>query len=268
MLALKKLLTLACMPLGLAMLLVPLAVLALVWRRQRLAMASLSLSLAVLYLFSTPTIANAIGRQLEARYPAIPIQVIVNRNPEVEAIVVMGGGIEAVVQQDNYRPWPDLNDASDRVWHASKLYYAYRDQHNKRLPVVLSGGMLPWVPGDTSEANAMAQFAGDLGVPAERMIEESSSLTTEENARFTAALLQQRNIKRIALVTSGTHMPRAVAQFERAGFEVVAVSTDQRFPPQKDHWLTWLPRADALDKSTIALKEWLWLGADALGLNL
>ena len=259
MLVLKKLITLLTMPLGLSVLLLLMGLLAVLMNKKYWAVASLSLGLMVLWLFSTPVVSHYIGSALEDSYPAIPIPVLVNQQPDVQAIVALGGGMSSVVQTDNYRPWPDLNDASDRVWHASKLYYGYRDQANKRLPLVLSGGSIPWLAGDSSEASAMAQFAGDLGVPAERIIEENKSLTTEENAQFTAKLLLPQHIQRIALVTSATHMRRAVLLFTQAGFEVVPVSTDQRFPPQKNHLLNFLPKVDSLEKSTLALHEWLWL---------
>ncbi|XHX80074.1 MAG: YdcF family protein [Stenomitos frigidus ULC029] len=51
---------------------------------------------------------------------------------------------------------------------------------------------------------------------------KTCSLTTEENAQFTADLLLPQNVKRILLVTDSPHMLRSQLTFKSLGFEVIA----------------------------------------------
>ena len=75
---------------------------------------------------------------------------------------------------------------------------------------------------------------------------------------MTAALLKSRGISRVLLVTSALHMPRARAQFERAGLQVVPAATDHLATTTASP-LRWLPSAEALDTSGRVIKEWVGL---------
>lgn len=69
-------------------------------------------------------------------------------------------------------------------------------------------------------AEAMARFARDVGVPADRIRVETASINTYENAEFTSALLRQWRLSRVLLVTDHLHMRRSAAAFARSGFAV------------------------------------------------
>ncbi|MBO3464480.1 YdcF family protein, partial [Aetokthonos hydrillicola] len=45
--------------------------------------------------------------------------------------------------------------------------------------------------------------------------------TTQENALFTASILQPRQVKQILLVTDSPHMLRSLLTFRRLGFDVI-----------------------------------------------
>lgn len=83
--------------------------------------------------------------------------------------------------------------------------------------VVCSGGRA-W--DGRVEADAFAEGLVRHGVPRERLVLERVSMTTRENARYTAALLRRRRVARVRLVTCAWHMPRAAAHFRREGLEV------------------------------------------------
>jgi uncharacterized SAM-binding protein YcdF (DUF218 family) len=87
---------------------------------------------------------------------------------------------------------------------------------------------------------------------------DDRSRDTEENARATAALLQADGIRRIALVTHSTHMPRSVLQFEAAGFEVLPTPMGAVLARSRAV-LEWLPSARGLWASQDVLREWLGL---------
>jgi uncharacterized SAM-binding protein YcdF (DUF218 family) len=126
--------------------------------------------------------------------------------------------------------------------------------------VVLSGGTGA-MGESTSEAEAMAQLLLEWQLPRGALLLEERSLNTAQNAQMSQALLERRGIRRVLLVTSALHMPRALLHFEAAGLEVIPAATDHE-GRATDHWpwwQRWLPSTDALDGSARALKEWLGL---------
>jgi uncharacterized SAM-binding protein YcdF (DUF218 family) len=58
------------------------------------------------------------------------------------------------------------------------------------------------------------------GIDPSRLILETKSSNTYENATRCAALIQPTSQQRWLLVTGALHMPRAVASFEKAGFRI------------------------------------------------
>lgn len=193
--------------------------------------------------WSMPVASMWVRAQIEAPYPPLTMQQV----PQAGAMVVLGGGLSAPTA---LRPYADLSPAADRAWHAARLFHA-----GKAPLLVLSGGGGS-VPGAVPEAEAMRLFLQDLGVPAAAMLLEQDSGNTRQNASLSAALLAQRGITRVLLVTSALHMARASAHFEAAGLAVVPVATDHEslsHPPSG----RFLPSAEALDGSGRAMKEWL-----------
>ena len=65
----------------------------------------------------------------------------------------------------------------------------------------------------------MRRFLEDLGVPHEKIIEESRSRDTIENAEYTAQICSQYGYKRPVLVTSAFHMQTISWSFEKAGMK-------------------------------------------------
>ena len=61
-----------------------------------------------------------------------------------------------------------------------------------------------------------------MGVAPERITIEDNSRNTDENARFTAALVDPEPSQRWIIVTSAFHMPRSMGVFEKAGFHPIA----------------------------------------------
>jgi uncharacterized SAM-binding protein YcdF (DUF218 family) len=93
----------------------------------------------------------------------------------------------------------------------------------------------------TDVAGAITRLGG--GVDPSRLIVETKSKNTYQNAIFCALLVHPKPSERWLLVTSALHMPRAAASFRNAGFEVVAwpvyddVSPASMVPPALHEWL-------------------------------
>ncbi|NKI34266.1 YdcF family protein [Wenzhouxiangella sp. XN79A] len=217
----------------------------LAWRDRRGGKAIVFVALATLWLMATPAVSDALRGHLESMHPPIAIE----RVPEADAIVVLGGGIAPPTSRN---PQPDLGAAADRYWHAFRLWRA-----GKAPEILISGGAQPWRDAGSSEAEAAVRLLTDLGMPADRILLEPASLDTRQNADFSATMLRARGADRILLVTSALHMRRASAHFESTGLEVLTVPTDHEVRGDPPSLLRWLPDSDALDGSRRALKEML-----------
>ena len=242
---LKFLGQMALPPTSLALGLIVAGVLALL-RLRRLAWFVAALSVAELLVLSLPPVADALMRpvQDEARAEAKAAPACC-----YDAIVVLGGGISPAAPP--YIPEPDLTDAGDRIWQGARLF------HRGVAPrIIVSGGNPRAEAGGApvmSEAEAMRIFLLDLGVPSEAILIEEDSLNTIENIRGVRALVKGG---RIALVTSASHMPRALRLARTAGLDASAFPTDWMTPPEvRASWENWLPSSGAMAVSSGALWE-------------
>jgi uncharacterized SAM-binding protein YcdF (DUF218 family) len=86
--------------------------------------------------------------------------------------------------------------------------------------IVVSGGRR-W--GARIEARALKATICAEGVPPSAVVEELWSLSTYENALFSAAILRRLGARRAAIVTCTWHMPRALADFRAAGVDALPV---------------------------------------------
>lgn len=245
---LDKLLAQLAYPLALCLLLVPTGWL--VARRQpKLGSGLAAFGLLWLLLWSLPVPSFWLRASLERQFP----QRAAASYPVTDAIVVLGGGVSGA--RPGWRDRPDLSAAGDRVWFGARLYRA------GRAPVViLSGGASAVSDSPEPEADAMAAFIEDLGVPAGALLLERHSRNTWENAVDVHQILRDRHIGTVLLVTSALHMPRAMAVFRKQGIDAIPAPADfEAVPPRVAGLLRWLPDTDALEASTRAIKEYLGL---------
>ncbi len=99
-----------------------------------------------------------------------------------------------------------------RVAHGVELF------RQGLAPVLLfSGGVGGSPPAEALVSRALAVAAG---VPEGACAVETESLTTAQNARFSARLLGERGVKEILLVTDGYHLLRASRYFRKERLRV------------------------------------------------
>lgn len=166
-------------------------------------------------------------RKLEQAYPAY------DGKETADAIVVLGGG---TVTGSVPRPTVEVNGAGDRVLYAVKLY---RDGAADRL--LVGGSYISWLAGQaetengiSSPASEMAELMVDLlNVPDDALIVQDRSVNTYEEAVEDAKLLKEAGMDKIILVSSATHMRRAVPLFEKQGLEVIPAPTDFSYSDQE-----------------------------------
>jgi uncharacterized SAM-binding protein YcdF (DUF218 family) len=195
----------------------------------------------------------ALTRHLEWQY--LPLE----SYPQTEVIVVLGGSTASAQYP---RQIVEISGAGNRILYAAHLY-----QEGIASNLLLTGGTIDWMNEREPPARDMAEILGMLGVTEEALWYETESRNTYENALFTRQILAEKDIDRIILVTSAMHMPRAVALFEKQGFEVIPAPADYNIT--KADWdrlwepnlaiqlFNLLPSVGNLSNTTSALKEYV-----------
>jgi uncharacterized SAM-binding protein YcdF (DUF218 family) len=247
---LSKLIPLLIYPIGLAALLIVLALF--LQTRIRLQRVALLLALGVLFVGGNRWLAMGLAHALESHY-RLP-----NPPPPADAIVVLGGGTESA---EPPRSLPEVNSAGDRLIYAAWLY-----RQGAAPAILVSGGLVDWSNATTTPADDMATLLDLMSVPAEAIWRQPNSRNTYEDALYSAELLRQKGARRILLVTSAWHMPRAVRLFEAQDLDVIPAPAD--FMISDNEWNTrWsldtrafilalLPSVDNLALTTKMLKEY------------
>lgn len=243
---LSKLLPLFIYPLGLCVVLGFIGLLLVVFGWRRCALLSVFSGLAILAVASTAPFAEALLNPLERMYAiTTPDQADV-----ADAIVVLGGTVGV---RRHPRVVPELLSGGQRLLHGARLY------RSSRAPlVVLSGGNTFGSDTLEQEATAALQIMIEFGIPESAITIEARSRNTYENAVETARLLKSKGLRRILLVTSASHMPRAMAVFRSQNIDSIAqptqiVSVDTEVPVV----LRWIPDAEHLYHTQLAIKEYL-----------
>jgi len=238
MFILKKLVSRLFFPLPLVVLLL---LAGMVWKKRSKAM--LLVAIAVLYLFSFNPFADMLMRPLERSYMPVSVNEV---NKEVRWIVVLGGGSRA---EDFLTPEDRLTDATlKRLLEGVRLIRLLPEAQ-----LILSGGDYR---GIASDALAMQQVAQAAGISQEKIILESASWDTADQARLLKNRLQDGSFY---LVTSAVHMPRAVRMFVQVGTRPLPAPTDYRAVKSPINILTFFPSAGALAKTENAFYEYYGL---------
>lgn len=203
--------------------------------------------LAVLYLIlSIPLVARSYERLLSDG--SAPLE----RAAEAQgagAIVILGGG--SVTYRARGGEINELSGASSlRVLEGARLYSLLGD-----LPVIVSGGASELLGVPTPESVPMMQELVDAGVPTSRIVLESRSGSTREQAEEVKRLLDARQIDRFVLVTSPIHMRRSLAVFRAQGMNPIPSPANQHSSGHVVERGGILPHPDALAASQAALRE-------------
>ncbi|MBO6716636.1 MAG: YdcF family protein [Rhizobiaceae bacterium] len=244
---LSKIAWLFLQPLNLSILLLAAGLIALLLRRRRLAGTAVGIALAVLVLSAWTSVGALVLHPLEDRFER-PVKI-----PDgIAGIIVLGGGLEGAINQA--RGGYELNRGGDRMVEAAALA-----RRLPGVPVIVSGGGGSLFIDGEPDANSGTRLLIALGIEEDRLVLESRSRNTYENAQFTRDLLQPDSSSRWLLVTSAFHMPRSAALFRKAGFDVVAWPVDYRTTGREGFGLASDNAADALDATTLAIREWIGL---------
>jgi uncharacterized SAM-binding protein YcdF (DUF218 family) len=146
---------------------------------------------------------------LENRFPTVTAL-----PANVTGVIVLGGAVDPDISK--VRGIPTLNDDAERM---TSLVYLARQYPNARL--AFTGGNGALVHGALAEADVARELFTELGVDQSRIVYESRSRNTYENAVLLKALVKPQPGQLWLLVTSAWHMPRSVGIFRRVGWQVL-----------------------------------------------
>jgi len=164
-------------------------------------------------LVSTLPIGDYLLRHIENTYPA---PVLPTR---VDGVIVLGGFVSAEGSAAHHKI--QMNYKAERLIEFIALAHKY--PHAK---LVFSGGSGNPMVQDSREADWVRRAWVDMGLDPSRVIWERDSRNTFENAVNGKALAHPKLGENWVLVTSATHMPRAVAIFARQDWHVIPDPVD------------------------------------------
>ena len=188
--------------------------LALLWftRRQKAGKVLVTAGTLLLLLLGNNHVSGIFLRTLEQRYPPLVLPSVPAASGRSDAdihVVVLGSGYSPDARVDL-----DSRLSQDAVVRLVKGVRLCRKLDGCKL--ILSGG-------PPASAQTMRSIALSLGIPQQEIILEENSYNTEQEARFIKPTV---GTKPFLLVTSASHMPRAMALFRKLGMQPIAAPTD------------------------------------------
>jgi len=173
-----------------------------------------------------------------------------------DGIVVLGGVISPQLSRDYGDT--SVNADAGRVIALVKLARAFPNAR-----IVYSSGDASLLANGLAEADYLYPLLEIFGIPRERVMVESRSRNTVENAVFTKDLVKPKRGERWLLVTSAQHMPRAVGCFRQIEFPVEAYPVAWR-TPLDGHLVFGNAFGGGLSRLDAATHEWIGLIVYAL----
>ncbi len=206
----------------------------------------------LLLLAGLSPLGNALILPLENRF----LRADLDTPPRPTGFILLGGAEDRLVGMA--RKAPTLNEAGERILETVILAERFPD-----AKIAFTGGDAGVLYKSDSEAAGAAQLLTALGVPRERLILEAKARDTYENAVFLKEELGKAGLlgpgSRWVLITSAYHMPRAIAAFRAAGFDVEAWPVDYRTRGEADFTRPFDKVSEGLRRVDTAAREWVGL---------
>jgi uncharacterized SAM-binding protein YcdF (DUF218 family) len=244
---LKKILALLVMPLSVGLLLMLLAIIFLYRENLKMSRLFMLVAFAWIALLSFTPFSELLMKPLESQYPALT-----EFPADIRYVVVLGSG-----HTSNDRLPQSSQLSNPAMFRLAEGISILRQLEDAKL--VVSG----YAGGDpTPHALMLKRMAEQLGVDESRIIARYAPRDTREEARDLKPILGGEDF---ILVTSASHMPRAMAAFHEQGLYPHAAPT-YHLVKEPQEWLV-VPDAGGLHVSERAIHEYvgrLWLQLLAL----
>ena len=213
------------------------------FRIDRKLTAAVAVFTIIFYLLCTGLVAERTMGWLEKMHTP-PAQI---ETSGADIIVLLGGGAISQV--------PDVDGVGALCASpANRLLTAVRLQKILNVPILVSGGQTYSDSG--AEAEISARILKSLGVPDDKILTETKSVNTTQNAVYSVKILHEKNFTKPLLVTSAFHMRRAMLNFKLRQFEPIAYPTDFTVAHNPTfHYTKLRPRAEALLLNVTVMQE-------------
>ncbi len=223
-------------------------------KKRKLQKGLILFALIILFISGNQYPSAFVIRSLESRYPPY------SGTDRAPIIVVMGGGTDS---NEYPRQMVELSGAADRIYYGAKLWKEGRGDY-----LLFGGAYYELLSGEKGSIAAdMKTIALSLGVPEEKILLQEKSLNSYEEAIEDALILKEKGVDEIILVTSATHMARAVGVFEKQNIRVIPAPTDYSYSDQdwknllKLDWKRFytyiIPEASNMRSLETGLKEYI-----------
>ena len=221
--------------------------LALQWRKKnedRRKLRWLTISFVLMLILCLPATGFLAIGTLEWAYPP---QIV---RPEKAAIVVLSGW---AFRPEGVRTESILG--MDSQFRCVRAWELYRD--TGPCAVYVTGGKVKVDDIGPPLGELLKEELIQLGVAEEDIIVENTSRNTYENAQLSSKLLKEDGFDEIVLVTTASHLPRAVRCFEATGLKVTPSGSE--YQATKFNWavVSFLPNPDGAAAVHRAFHEWI-----------
>ena len=206
--------------------------------RFKLGKCSLFLGICILFLLSIEPVSNLLIYCLECQYKLPSDEVL----SDLDMVVILGGGVNISGGLREHAEARGLTYA--RLFNGVRIY-----KRSGARTLALCGG----------SAEVMKELACELGVQESKIITETRSGTTMENAAELAKLLPPTEQRRIGLVTSALHMLRSEKTFKKQfpNDTIVPIPVNYIYSPDWYYHEGFVPSTGTLLKSNSAIHEWI-----------
>lgn len=216
-------------------------------KRHKSARIMLIISIIWFLVISTSFIPKLLISNLENQYKVFSLKSLI-RNSKPVNILVLGAGFS---DDDRFPPNNNLSEtALARLCEGIRIH---RLVPGSTLITSAKG----W-EDEISQAEVTAQAAIVLGVDSAQIKMQKKPETTQQEAQQYKQLFGDS--AQLILVTSATHMPRAMYLFQKEGLHPIAAPANHliKIGKHKRFW-DWLPSSDNIRKIECAVHEYLGL---------
>ncbi len=184
---------------------------------------------------------------LETQVPSIEFEDI--DQDDIGGIIVLGGSVDPHITRTHNQL--AMNGSIERIFAFSQFLKRFPDK-----PAIFSGGSGYLGHQKLKEADIIDDVLRTQGIDVSRVMFERESRNTYENALYSLSLLKEqgmdvKNEKPWLLITSGNHMQRSKAVFEKLGWPVIAYPVDFRVSQEhaeRMFCMCFSPNLNMLDK--------------------
>jgi len=217
--------------------------------RKTLRMLSL-IGAAGLYLLSIQPVLHLLSSGLEKKFPVVQE----NQIKKTNAIIVLSAGIvEGVPVSFSSLPSAPGPSAIVRLSEGVRLYRIIKAKE-RNCTIILTGGR--FYEKQYAASVVSREWLISMGIPASDIRLETSSRTTFEEARLVLPTVRNVSAEAVFLITSASHMHRAVAAFNKFGLSVIPAPCDFS-DSGKLGLFSFLPEAATLRENRALLWEYL-----------